>query len=357
MPPRSHSPQAPDFIEAVDAAIAQFLDSRVEIAERIGAMPLLEQARFATAGGKRLRAAFCWWGYVAAAPVADAAALTRAAASLELLQASLLVHDDIIDNSDTRRGAPSAHRAFQARLGGDRAESYGIASAILLGDVLFDWSIAMLESSGLPSEALDRARGIVAEMRSEVLLGQYLDVAVGFDATDATTLEAQQEQAATVLEYKTARYTVARPVQLGATLAGGSPELIAMLGRYGSLVGQAFQLRDDILGVFGDPELIGKPAGDDLREGKRTTLVLQALSLSNEADRTALWAILGTPTDDAAVDRARRIITDSGALEIVEDQIEALLYRATVELDSVALPPEAKTALTRLAKRAATRDR
>ncbi|MDO5067984.1 MAG: polyprenyl synthetase family protein [Propionibacteriaceae bacterium] len=355
--PFADDPLSPAFTEAVAAAITSYLDSGAELANRIGALAMLEQARAAASGGKRLRPAFCYWGHAAVASPGDPEALIRAAASLELLHASLLVHDDLIDASDTRRGAPATHRVFEASLGGERAEAFGVAAAILTGDLLFDLSVTMFETSGLPGGARNQGRAVLQEMRREVLLGQYVDVAAGFDATGARTPEQLLGQAERVLEYKSARYSVARPAQLGAALAGGNASQLAALGAFGSLVGQAFQLRDDVLGVFGDPELTGKPAGDDLREGKRTVLVLAALERCSGGDRARLQAVLGHPTGDDGIEQARRIITDSGALEAVESRIEASRAQAVAELESAPLDPEAVQVLIQLAERAIHRDR
>ena len=206
--PPAHDPTNPAFVSAVEKALMDFLGGLSERADRIGALPLLETAQACIAGGKRLRPAFCYWGYVAAAGrPADPDPLLRAAASLDLLHASLLVHDDLLDGSDTRRGAPSAHRRFEALLPGPRATRFGEAAAILLGDVLFSWSAEMFESAGLSPEAIRDAAPVLATMRSEVLLGQYLDVAAAFGATDRSTRQAQMNTAEKVLEFKSARYS------------------------------------------------------------------------------------------------------------------------------------------------------
>lgn len=355
--PSPHEPLAETFRHTVTTAISDFLDSRTGLVERVGAGPVLAEARAATGGGKRLRPAFCMWGHLACAAPEDPQALIRAAASLELLHASLLIHDDLIDASDTRRGRPATHRVFEQSLTGERAEAFGVAAAILTGDVLYEWSGTMFETSGMGREALDRARPVLHEMRAEVLLGQYLDVAAGFSATGATDLDSQLAQAETALEYKSARYSVARPAQLGAALAGGTPEQIEALGRFGSLVGQAFQLRDDVLGVFGDPELTGKPAGDDLREGKRTLLVLTTLSRSTPTNRQRLESVLGRSVSPADLGTARGIIHDSGALQAIEDRIAVSRDQALTELFAVPLDPGAVLALTHLTEQATHRDR
>ena len=357
--PPAHDPTNPAFVSAVEKALMDFLGGLSERADRIGALPLLEAAQACIAGGKRLRPAFCYWGYVAAAGrPADPDPLLRAAASLDLLHASLLVHDDLLDGSDTRRGAPSAHRRFEALLPGPRATRFGEAAAILLGDVLFSWSAEMFESAGLSPEAIRDAAPVLATMRSEVLLGQYLDVAAAFGATDRSTLQAQMNTAEKVLEFKSARYSVRRPAELGATLGKAPPRLLATLGTYGSLLGRAFQLRDDILGVFGDPSVTGKPAGDDIREGKRTLLVLTALENGNTHQREILTSLLGAPgLTEEDLTTAREIIETTGARNSCEELIARSTTDALTALEGADMDAEGLSALIALAGLATDRDR
>ena len=357
--PPAHDPTNPAFVSAVEKALMDFLGGLRERAERIGALPLLETAQACIAGGKRLRPAFCYWGYVAAAGrPADPDPLLRAAASLDLLHASLLVHDDLLDGSDTRRGAPSAHRRFEALLPGPRATRFGEAAAILLGDVLFSWSAEMFESAGLSPEAIRDAAPVLATMRSEVLLGQYLDVAAAFGATDRSTRQAQIHTAEKVLEFKSARYSVRRPAELGATLGEAPPGLLATLGTYGSLVGRAFQLRDDLLGVFGDPSVTGKPAGDDIREGKRTLLVLMALENGNAHQRETLTSLLGAPgLTEEDLTTAREIIDTTGARDSCEELIARSTTDALTALEGADMDAEGLSALIALAGLATDRDR
>ena len=357
--PPAHDPTNPAFVSAVEKALMDFLGGLRERAERIGALPLLETAQACIAGGKRLRPAFCYWGYVAAAGrPADPDPLLRAAASLDLLHASLLVHDDLLDGSDTRRGAPSAHRRFEALLPGPRATRFGEAAAILLGDVLFSWSAEMFESAGLSPEAIRDAAPVLATMRSEVLLGQYLDVAAAFGATDRSTRQAQIHTAEKVLEFKSARYSVRRPAELGATLGEAPPGLLAALGTYGSLLGRAFQLRDDILGVFGDPGATGKPAGDDIREGKRTVLVLAALENGDARQHDTLDSLLGTPgLTEEDLTTAREIIEATGARNSCEELIARSTTDALTALEGADMDAEGRSALITLAGLATDRDR
>ena len=251
----------------------------------------MEHARTSVSGGKRFRAAFCWWGHEAVAEPDDEAALVRACASLELLHASALVHDDYMDASDVRRGRPATHRAFE-QLHRDRgwstsAQQYGASAAILLGDLLLSWSDELLRTSGLPPARMLDALGYFDLTRSEVVTGQFLDVSAQARG------EADVDTAMTVLRYKSAKYSIERPLHIGAALAGADERVITQLSRFGLPLGEAFQLRDDLLGVFGDPEVTGKPAGDDLVEGKRTVLValaLDALPVARRSSSTAASA-------------------------------------------------------------------
>lgn len=355
--------------QPLDSAIAgafqetldDFLSEQAPLVEEVGAAPLLAMARTYIAGGKRLRPAFGFWSYVAAAGVPeDPRALLRAVASLDLLHVAALAHDDLIDDSDTRRGGPSAHvwyaRQHADRVGEGDAKRYGDAATILLGDMLLMWSTECYETSGLPADALLRARHLLHTMRTEVTCGQYLDVAASFGMTDAATLEEHMDVTRRILEYKSARYSVRRPCQVGASLAGASDELLDALGEYGSALGNAFQLRDDVLGVFGNPEVTGKPAGDDLREGKRTLLVMAALRDGSEDEREALRSMLAVDLDEEQVSAARRIITDTGALANTEAQISAEAHRALTALDQAQVTNEGRVALGRLVELAVHRE-
>lgn len=352
-------PVSDEFVTAVSRAITDFLAGQREVLAGIGqdATPLADLAESFTAGGKRLRPAFCAWGWIAVDGVPpDASALVRAAASLDILHVSALVHDDVMDSSDTRRGQPAAHRQFaglhtERALRGD-ADDFGRGGAILLGDLLLVWSQEMFRNCGLPADAIERAMPVMESVLTEVTTGQFLDIlAQARPALDArTSLDEVLAQVRQVLEYKTARYTVIRPLQIGAALAGGSPEVLESLGRYGSAVGRAFQLRDDVLGVFGDAEVTGKPAGDDLREGKLTALLAHALRLATEADAARLANLAGRrELTDAEVAEARRIIAGSGALAAVEDEIAEATATAVAGLAAAPITDGAREALANLA--------
>jgi polyprenyl synthetase len=216
----------------------------------------------------------------------------------------------------------------------------------------------MFESAGLSPEAVRRAAPVLATMRSEVLFGQYLDVAAAFGATDRSTRQAQMDTAEKVLEFKSARYSVRRPAEFGATLGEAPPGLLAALGTYGSLLGRAFQLRDDILGVFGDPGVTGKPAGDDIREGKRTVLVLTALENGDARQHDTLDSLLGTPgLTEEDLTTAREIIEATGARNSCEELIARSATEALTALEGADMDAEGRSALITLAGLATDRDR
>jgi geranylgeranyl diphosphate synthase type I len=352
---------ASGFRDRVQAALDAFLDEQAERLAPLGedAARLLAEARASVSGGKRFRAAFCYWGFHSVAGPADDSeagpndALVRACASLELLHASALVHDDYMDASDTRRGRPATHRGFAAehRRDGWRGdpEQYGASAAILLGDLLLSWSDELLRRCGLPLDRVVGALDVFDRCRSEVITGQFLDVSV--QARGAADVDA----AMTVLRYKSAKYSIERPLHIGATLAGGDERQLGRLSAFGLPLGEAFQLRDDLLGVYGDPAATGKPAGDDLIEGKRTVLVALALDGAPAHEASRLDAALGSDLDEARVTELRRIIDDSGAHAQVESVITELASRATIALRTADIDERARGVLLELAAAATHR--
>jgi geranylgeranyl diphosphate synthase, type I len=348
------------FRDQVQQVLDAFLDERAAELAPLGpdATRLIGEARTAVTGGKRFRAAFCHWGYRAISPeVADssptAAALARACASLEVLHASALVHDDFMDASDTRRGRPATHRAFEAehRAAGWRGDpqQYGAAAAILLGDLLLGWSGDLLRHCGLGADGILSGLDLFELCRNEVIAGQFLDVSVQARG------RADVDTAMTVLRYKSAKYSIERPLHIGAGLAGASATQLEQLTRFGLPLGEAFQLRDDLLGVFGDPDVTGKPAGDDLVEGKRTVLVALALDGAPPDAAQRLDDALGTQLSTADVDELRQIIDDSGARAQVEAVIGQLADHAVEALGSADVDGHAVVVLTELAAAATQR--
>ncbi len=344
------------FRTGVQKALDGFLDEQAARLAPLGAdaVRLMVEARVSVSGGKRFRAAFCYWGHRAVEPApADDLALVRACAALELLHASALVHDDYMDASDTRRGRPATHRAFGAehRSDGWRGdpEQYGAAAAILLGDLLLGWSDEMLRRCGLPWDRVGPALDLFDQCRSEVITGQFLDVSV--QARGASDVE----QAMRVLRYKSAKYSIERPLHIGAALAGAHPVQLEALTGFGLPLGEAFQLRDDLLGVYGDPVATGKPAGDDLSEGKRTVLVAIALDRASDAEARRLDDALGTDLSLDEIEDLRRLISDSGADAEVERRITELTATSLAALDAAPVTDQARAVLRELAQAATQR--
>jgi geranylgeranyl diphosphate synthase type I len=334
-----------EFMMVAIAPLRQIDDELVPVAEAL--------AEFVLDGGKRLRPSFCFWA-ARAAGLPDSESLVRAAASLELLQASALVHDDVIDHSDTRRGQPAMHRRFaeihRARDWAGSSDEFGAGAAILIGDLLLAWSETLLATSGFDAAARERARPISDVMRLELMAGQYLDVVE--QARGGTSVES----ALRVARFKSAKYTIERPLHLGAVLADAPTPVITAYSEYGIPLGEAFQLRDDLLGVFGDPGVTGKPAGGDLREGKRTVLIALAVERLASAEAAALQAGLGNPgLSDAEVARLRNLIAESGAAAQVESMIVERADHALAALARADLDPTGRDALVALALAATQR--
>ncbi|MEX1210560.1 MAG: polyprenyl synthetase family protein [Candidatus Nanopelagicales bacterium] len=340
-------PRVQKVLDDVIARQRQLLDGVSEDLD-----PLVEAASDLLRGGKRLRPAFCWWGYRGAGG-ADTESALQAAAALEFLQACALIHDDVMDGSDTRRGMPSAHHRFAMLHRGSEwlgsPEAFGVGAAILLGDMCLSWADEVLLTSGMPTAPLDRAKRVYDEMRTELMAGQYLDL------LEQARGGGSVERAMTVVRYKSAKYTIERPLHMGATLAGADGAVLTAYSGYGLPLGEAFQLRDDVLGVFGDPAETGKPAGDDLREGKRTVLIATAMDRATPAQAAELRRRLGDPGLDAdGVALLRCVISDTGALTHAEALIESLTDDALTALDAVDLHDPAREVLAGLAY-AATR--
>ncbi|MEY4496912.1 MAG: hypothetical protein RLZZ364_217 [Actinomycetota bacterium] len=310
-------------------------------------------------GGKRLRPLFAYAGLLAAG-ASPTKEIVRALSSLELLQACALIHDDLMDRSDTRRGKPAIHRHFenlhQSSAMNGLATQFGEAAAVLLGDLALVWSDQMLNSSGIPTPSLLAAQKIHDEMRVELMAGQYLDV------REAGENNYSAQRSLRIARYKSGKYTIERPLHIGAVI--GKPDnnqaLLAALSRYGLPLGEAFQLRDDLLGIFGDPSVTGKPAGDDLREGKRTVLIAMTIESLTEANKGTeideLLAHLGQPDlTPHKVEELRELITGSGAVAKVENLIEKLTNESLSALEDESIHPSSREFLTYIALSAVKR--
>jgi geranylgeranyl diphosphate synthase type I len=330
-----------------------------------------QSARQLVAGGKRFRALFCYWGWRSVAALADDSwtaddigetehatldPIVSVASALELFHAAALVHDDIMDNSDLRRGQPSLHRRFEALHAENgwagSGRQYGDASALLLGDLLLAWSDELFEAGAALAttpDAAAAARAQFAQMRTEVTVGQYLDM------LEETSWRTRPEtellpRAHRVIVYKSAKYSVEAPLTIGASLAEASLAQLAALRAFGLPLGVAFQLRDDLLGVFGDPAVTGKPAGDDLREGKRTVLVTLARQKLPASAARLFDELLGDDDlDERQIAMLQTAVRDSGAVEQIERIIAHNVATATAALSEAPLARSARDELGALA--------
>ncbi|HEY7323852.1 MAG TPA: polyprenyl synthetase family protein [Streptosporangiaceae bacterium] len=346
----------------VSGALGSFLARQQAILRGVGddLEPCLAAIGDLLAGGKRLRPAFCYWGWRAAGG-RDCPEILATAAALELLQASALIHDDVIDDSDTRRGLPAVHRRFASwHAKADRpgsAERFGTGAAILIGDLLLTWANEMYWSGGLAPDVLHSGAPVWAMLQTELGAGQFLDLLSHVDGTTSVA------DAVRVITYKTARYTTERPLQLGARLANAvsqAPESAAVssaLARYGAPLGIAFQLRDDVLGVFGDPARTGKPVGGDIAEGKQTVLMAMTRQRASAIQAAILDRHLGDRSlTGEAVAEVRAVVTDTGALAECENLIAAYRKEGVAALDGAPVAADAGTALTALADFITDRD-
>lgn len=370
MPPANTSLVDRENLRAgVDAALARHVADLSATARAIGAdsEPLLDAVQGMLAGGKRLRAAFCYWSWRAHGGTPGDGreeAVLRAGAALELFQAAALFHDDVMDDSSTRRGRPTAHVVFtdDHRRAGRRGDArrFGDGVAILLGDLALVASDAEMAHAlaALPPRSATRARAVFDLMRTEVTVGQYLDLVA--QTVPWGDPEDDERRAREVVRAKSARYSVEHPLVLGAALAGADEQAVAGCRAVGLPLGEAFQLRDDVLGVLGDPSTTGKPAGDDLREGKRTVLVARALAragaVGDDAAVEALTRGVGDPDLDAEGVRALTdLIVRTGALAEVETLIDELCTQAFDAIDGRDWPEPARSTLVALAHAAVDR--
>ncbi|WP_114908186.1 polyprenyl synthetase family protein [Ornithinimicrobium murale] len=353
--PTPHPIDTPQLRERVQTALDENLAHQREVLHELGGQVahLVDEVGALLTGGKRLRAAFLYWGYRALGGQ-DSPALIRAASSMELFQAAALLHDDVMDDSDLRRGRPTAHRTFAAShrehaWSGESAR-FGHAAAILAGNLCLTWCDSTFSTSGLPADEIASARGEFDTMRTQLMGGQYLDVLDAAQGWEGLDHAERLERSRTVIRYKSAKYSVEQPLLIGARAAGAGTDTLTGLSAYGISLGEAFQIRDDVLGVYGDPQTTGKPAGDDLREGKRTVLIAHALVLGTEQDRATLLDLLGRPDlTDEQVTVCRDLLERVGAVSATEEMISATAGAALKALGATpGLTDEGRAALADL---------
>ncbi len=292
--------------------------------------------------GKCLRSTFAYLGWLCGAR--DDASAVRAAASFELLHAFALLQDDVMDGSALRRGRPSAHVQFcqwhrDRGLSGS-ARRFGESAAVLLADLCLVWAAQMLRESGLPAASLQRGWPRYDAMRTELAVGQFADLVN--DARRLPTLEAVLD----VARRKSGNYTVRRPLEIGAALAGCANRTLLLLGNYGAAVGEAFQLRDDLLGVFGSASVTGKPTGGDLSEHKATTVVVAAHQMADATIRRQLAELMSADhIDDAAIARWRTLIVATGAVQWIEEMIAERVTAAREQICDTHIDESVRAAL------------
>ena len=360
--PLADEPISEEFREQITATLTAFISQRQLALAALGddLDPLFVTASHYLTGGKRLRPAFAYWGWRSAGGKPDKTdAIVSAAAAIELVHASALVHDDVMDDSATRRGRPAAHHEFASRraerLGVEPTDPivrrYGRSAAILLGDMLLSWSDQLLMTSGFKPKAVARGRVYFDKLRTEVVAGQFLDVLAQTSSTSSSS------DAMRIVRYKSAKYTVERPLQFGAVLAKADLPLLTALSSYGVPLGEAFQLRDDLLGVLGESIQTGKPSGDDIREGKRTLLIARAHQLATPAQRDVLSANFANPQiSTEGVASVQEVLRATGAVKAVETVITELTAAALAALAHAPISDEAaRSALRVLSDRVTNR--
>lgn len=382
-----------EFIAEVDSACETFLQARLAEVGAVSpaAEPVVHGLAEMLRGGKKLRPVLAWIGWRSTGSAAEHPAPRQLGVALELFQAAALIHDDFIDHSDSRRGLPSFHRRFaelhrESGFSGD-GKHFGASAAVLAGDLALSWAgeafdeaaraaagttvgttfdtaadaaVDAAADTATTDAAVDTARRIFRTMHTQVITGQYLDVRAEL-APPEPTEEAAVAAARTVLRYKAAKYSTEHPLVLGAALAGADDALRTAWAQAALPLGEAFQLRDDLLGVFGDPQSTGKPVGDDLREGKRTELVAYAMFRSRPADAQELESMLGDPSlSPAQVERALEILTAAGAAEEIERSIDTLTAQSRklrADVEDLGVPAEVLDDFDILAERLVRRTR
>jgi geranylgeranyl diphosphate synthase type I len=339
-------------LDSVSALLSGFLASK----ERGGTDPQVSLfvgwLRQFLIGGKRLRPLLCCCGWHAAGAQGDPAVVAHVAASLELFHAFALIHDDIMDGSDTRRGRPTMHRLLaDGHPGHPAADRLGVHVAILLGDLALGWSYDLVQAASLDPAQAAPIWAMLDAMRIDTLVGQYLDLLAAGEPDIGV------DRALTIARNKTAKYTVEYPLQLGALLAGADQDILNACSAYGTPLGEAFQLRDDLLGVFGDHQRTGKPAIDDLRQGKATVLLAMALQRANPTQSATLRALIGDPDlDEFGATQARDILKATGARAAVEDMIVARYRQAMAVLETARFSPTGIALLSHVAASTMQRD-
>ena len=352
--PSLSRPIAPPSLDLVAARVATRLDLLLDAeVTRWGSIdndlvePIEAIRVLVAAGGKRLRPAFCYWGFVAAGGDPEDPLIDDLGAAFELLHAFALIHDDVVDDSATRRGRQTMHLDFaeahrERSFRGERRR-FGEGVAVLVGDLTHVYADVLLESA--PPSVLP----LWNELRVELNVGQYLDL-LGTARGDTDLACATR-----IARYKSAKYTIERPMHLGAAGAGALATNEELFTDFGIPLGEAFQLRDDLLGVFGDAAVTGKPVGDDLREGKPTPLLAIAVERADSSQRTILSRV-GTDLDEDTIAAMQAVLVETGAVEAITAMIDERRTQAIDAISGSNVVAPARDALVALAHFVAARD-
>ena len=332
----AYSPSLDDLRAEVNADIETFLaERRAAVPE---AAPLIDEiGRVVALGGKRLRPAFCYWGFRASGGE-HSGGIVRMGSALELLHTFALVHDDIMDEADTRRGRPSTHVLHDAHF------------ALLAGDLALVLADAAFSSAPFGAARKEQASAIYSRMKQEVIAGQFLDYRV------AETGDISEDVARRIAVLKSGLYSVVEPLTIGAQLGGADAEVVDGLRRFGEPLGEAFQLRDDLLGLFGDEAAVGKPVGSDVSEGKRTLLYVWTVAQldGEEAERfVGRWG--ASDLTSAEIRELTAAVSRSGARARVESLLSNLTEQAAVALGELPVGPDVRAALEDLVRAATDR--
>jgi len=360
------------LLELIQQEIDSFCDEKREQLSEISEdlIPIIDYTQELLQGGKRFRALFAYWAWAASLPpgsnpselIEQANGIVGIASALEIFHGAALVHDDLMDQSDTRRGKPSIHKRFESMhtekgFLGD-PERFGQSGSVLVGDLMLNWSSEVFGAAvtNAPNSNIETScRNEFSKMRFEVMAGQYLDV-LEENAAPLRSLSDAVTMAEKVMLYKTAKYSLEAPLLIGSSFAGANEQTLRGFSNFGIPLGLAFQIRDDILGVFGDPEITGKPAGDDLREGKRTVLVALTLQQSSSSIAKIFNDLLSErDLEEEQIEFMQQTIRDSGALEKTERMMHEYGDRALEALNSMELEADAKQKLQALAERVISR--
>ncbi len=352
MLPRSPAPPSLSLLagRVDDRLTGLFADeiARWRLVDEALVAPLESLRALVEAGGKRLRPAFCHWAFVGAGGDHDDPRVVDAGAAFEMLHAFALIHDDVMDGSDTRRGRPTAHLSYaDAHVAGEwlgESRRFGEAAAILIGDLAHVYADRLL--GDVPTDVAE----VWHELRLELNVGQYLDL------TGTARADRNRALAHRIARYKSGKYTIERPLHVGAALASRLSDLQGPLSAYGDPLGEAFQLRDDVLGAFGDPARTGKPVGQDLREGKPTPLLAVACERATGRQGDLLARVGRVELDNDDVARIQDVLVDTGALDQVEELIDNLTTRAVDAIGATDITAEARDELVDLARFVASRD-